>query len=218
MSDFGMATVFSVNDPQDKLGSAGRVRTFYEMKIVDDDDFEVAPGETGEIAFRCNEPWRAPSGYYKMPEATANARRNLWFHTGDRGYVDADGYLFFVDRKKDAIRRRGENISAFEVEQIICLHPAVAEAAVYPVRADTAEDEVAASVQLREGAQADEKDLVAFCADNMAYYMVPRFLDMRPDFPRTLSQKIQKHLLKDEIEGRLASVWDRERAGIVVRR
>ncbi len=218
MSDFGMSTVFSVNDPVEKLGSAGRARTWYEVKIVDDHDFALPAGETGEIALRCNEPWRTATGYYKMPEATLEARRNQWFHTGDRGYLDADGYLYFVDRKKDAIRRRGENISAFEVEQIIALHPAVAEAAVYPVRAATAEDEVAASVQLRDGARLGEKDLIEFCAANMAYYMVPRFIDLRADFPRTLSQKIQKHLLKQQVEGQLASVWDREQAGIVVKR
>ena len=218
MSDFGMVTVFSVNDPASKLGSTGRVREFYEIRIVDDNDFSVPSGETGEIALRCNEPWRVSAGYYNMPEATLQARKNQWFHTGDRGYLDADGYLWFVDRKKDAIRRRGENISTFEVEQIICTHPAVAEAAVYPVRSDASEDEVSVSLQLKENASLSEADLIGFCAANMAYYMVPRFVELRADFPRTLNQKIQKHKLRKDVEQRLAQVWDRERAGIVVRR
>jgi len=218
MSDFGMCTVFSYKDPQEKLGSAGRPRTFYELQIVDDNDFKTPVGVVGEITFRCNEPWRAPSGYYKMPEETLASHRNQWFHTGDRGYIDADGYLFFVDRKKDAIRRRGENISAFEVENIICLHPAVAEAAVYPVNADTSEEEVGVSVRLREGVGATESDIVQFCMANMAYYMVPRYINFRNEFPRTLNQKIQKHKLKQEIEATLSEIWDRDRAGIVVRR
>ena len=218
MSDFGMSTVFTYKDPVEKLGSAGRARTFYEVKIVDDHDFELPAGQTGEIALRCNEPWRTSLGYYNMPEATLASRRNQWFHTGDRGYLDADGYLYFVDRKKDAIRRRGENISAFEVEQLICLHPAVAEAAVYPIKSGAAEDEVAASIQLREGEKVDEAELIAFCVENMAYYMVPRFIDLRSSFPRTPSQKIQKHILRSEIEEKISQVWDREKAGIVVKR
>lgn len=104
------------------------------VRIVDDDDFDLPADSPGEILLRVEQPWGTPLGYYKMPEATLAAHRNGWFHTGDRGRLDADGYLHFTDRKKDAIRRRGENISAYEVEAIILGHPAVRQAAVYPVR------------------------------------------------------------------------------------
>lgn len=216
LSDFGMATAFTLSDPREKLGSAGRVRRHYRVWIVDEHDLELPSGEVGEIVLWSENPWRASTGYYKMPEATLVAHRNLRFHTGDRGYLDADGYLFFVDRKKDAIRRRGENISAFEVEQILMSHPAIDEAAVFPVRAETSEDEVAAAIMLSTAIS--EREIVAFAVANMAYYMVPRFIEIRQDLPRTHNQKVQKFKLREEVEGRLQEVWDREKAGIVVRR
>jgi crotonobetaine/carnitine-CoA ligase len=178
----------------------------------------VKQGEVGEICLRANEPWIAAQGYYKMPEATLKAYRNLWFHTGDRGYFDADGYLYFVDRKKDAIRRRGENISSWEVEQIISRHPAVEEVAIYPVRAEMAEDEVMATVVCRPGMSLAEADLVRFCQDNMAYFMVPRFVEIIGEMPKTMTQKVQKFRLQEMAQARLSEIWDREKAGIKVTR
>lgn len=131
---------------------------------------------------------------------------------------DEDGYLFFVDRKKDAIRRRGENVSAFEVQQIICTHTKVADAAVFPVRADTSEDEIAVSVIVRDGEALCERELVEFCRSNMAYYMVPRFVEFRDTLPRSVGEKVQKHLLRADMEKNLSAVWDREKAGVVVTR
>jgi crotonobetaine/carnitine-CoA ligase len=218
LSDYGMATSFTQWDPRDKLGSIGRARRGFEVKIVDDDDFEVPAGEPGEIVLRSVDPWRATFGYYKMPEATLTSRRNLWFHTGDRGVKDADGYFWFVDRKKDCIRRRGENISAFEVEQIIATHPEVADAAVFPIATSTNDEEVAAVIVRKPGALLDEVKLVEHCQKNMAYFMVPRYVQFREALPTTMSQKVEKFRLRKDLESNLAQAWDREAAGVVVAR
>ena len=115
-------------------------------------------------------------GYYKMPEATANTMRNMWVHSGDRGYVDDDGYLFFVDRTKETIRRRGENISAYEVEMLVAKHPDVLEVAAIPVASELSEDDVMIFVVRSQGSTLTCTDLVQFCSTNMAYFMVPRFV------------------------------------------
>ena len=146
---------------------------------------------------RTREPWIFAQGYYNMPEATARTNRNLWFHTGDRGYLDADGYIYFVDRKKDAIRRRGENISSYEVEQIILKHPAVLDVAVFPVTSEHSEDEVMATVVLREGQSLAPAALIDFCQSNMAYFMVPRFLEFAAQLPKTMTEKVEKYKLRD---------------------
>ena len=218
LSDYGMGTSFTQWDPRDKLGSIGRPRRGIQVRIVDDHDFEVPDGEVGEIVLRYDDPWRGTLGYYKMPEATLNSRRNLWFHTGDRGVRDQDGFFYFVDRKKDCIRRRGENISAFEVEQIIATHPSVADAAVFPIATAQNDEEVAAVVVTKPGTRLDEVALVDHCRLNMAYFMVPRYIQFRESMPTTMSQKVEKFRLRQELEGDLSKAWDREAAGIVVAR
>ena len=218
LSDFAMVTSFTASEPPEKLGSIGKARRGFRVKIVDEDDFEVPPGEVGEIVLQSDDPWRATTGYYKMPEATLAANRNQWFHTGDRGVCDADGYLWFVDRKKDCIRRRGENISAFEVEQIIATHPDVANAAVFPVATQTNDEEVGAVVVRRPGTIVSEKDLIEHCQRNMAYFMVPRYIQFRDVLPTTVSQKVEKFRLRSELEGDLSQAWDREAAGLVLSR
>jgi crotonobetaine/carnitine-CoA ligase len=218
LSDFAMVTSFTQWDPRDKLGSIGRARRGFEVKIVDDDDFDVPAGEPGEIVLRSEDPWRATFGYYKMPEATLKSRRNQWFHTGDRGVKDAEGYLWFVDRQKDCIRRRGENISAFEVEQIITTHPEVAGAAVFPIATSNNDEEVAAVVVRKPGTSLSEVQLLEHCQKNMAYFMVPRYVQFRGELPTTMSQKVEKFKLRKELEADLAQAWDREAAGVVVAR
>jgi carnitine-CoA ligase len=153
-----------------------------------------------------------------MPEATLSAHRNQWFHTGDRGVFDAEGYLWFIDRKKDCIRRRGENISAFEVEQIVATHPEVAGAAVFPVATQTNDEEVAAVVVRRPDSQCSEAELVDHCQRNMAYFMIPRYIVFRDELPVTVNQKVEKFKLRQELEADLSKAWDRERAGIVLAR
>jgi crotonobetaine/carnitine-CoA ligase len=218
LSDFGTVTAFVPGSPANKLGSIGQARRDFELKVVDDDDFECPVDVVGELVIRSRQPWRAASGYYRMPEETLRAHRNQWFHTGDRARMDADGYLWFVDRKKDCIRRRGENISAFEVEKVLMNHPAVANAAVFPVRTADGDEEVGACVVLREGAVLDEPSLVAHCSRNMAYFMVPRYLQFLPQLPVTVNQKVEKFRLKERIEADPGSAWDRERAGVVLAR
>ncbi|MEY4651777.1 MAG: hypothetical protein RI884_358 [Pseudomonadota bacterium] len=218
LSDFGVVTAFVPGAPDDKLGSIGKPRQGFELKVFDDDDFECAPGEVGELVIRADEAWRAATGYYKMPEQTLVAHRNQWFHTGDRVRRDADGYFWFVDRKKDCIRRRGENISAFEVEKVLMNHPAVANAAVFPVKTDAGDEEVGASVVAREGHAPTPEELAAHCAQNLSYFMVPRYLELLPELPTTTNQKIEKFRLKQAMEAALSQVWDREASGMILRR
>lgn len=217
LSDYGMGTLLGPDHPEDKKRSAGLPAPGVEVAILDDDDISAPRGQPGEIALRSRDPWTTSQEYWRMPEATVATRRNLWFHTGDRGYLDADGYLYFVDRKKDAIRRRGENISSWEIEQIVQRHPAVAEVAAYAVRAES-EDEVMVSVVVRPGSSLDPADLVSFCQTGMAYYMVPRYVDVVTSLPRTLTEKVEKFRLRADAEARLEQVWDREKSGIRVRR
>ncbi len=220
LTDYCLGSAYNTKSRRDKLGSCGQPRAGIDIRIVDEHDFDVPPGEPGEIVLRNNNPWGASLGYYKQPEATAASRRNLWFHTGDRGRMDADGYLWYTDRIKDAIRRRGENISAFEVEEVIRTHPAVADVAVYPVRAETSEDEVAVTITLRPGAEEkfSYQSLIEYCNQNLAYFMVPRYVQIAREMPMTLSQKIEKYKLRREAEANLSALWDRERAGIAIER
>lgn len=218
LTDYALATIFRPGDRDDKLGSAGRPRPGVEICIADEADVELPSGEIGEILLRTRNPWSGSMGYFKDSATTLAAMRNLWWHTGDRGYLDEDGYLYFADRKKDSIRRRGENISAFEVESIILSHTAVLDAAAYAVPSGQSEDEVAVSVVLREGAQLSARQLVDYCIDNMAHYMVPRFFEFVMDLPRTATQKIQKIELKERAIRNLDAFWDREREGVVVKR
>lgn len=218
LSDFGMATSYTARDPKSKLGSIGRPRRGFQVRIVDDHDFELPRGEVGEIVIRSDEPWRAATGYYRMPEATLAAHRNQWFHTGDRGLRDKDGYIWFVDRKKDCIRRRGENISAFEVEQILMRHPGVAQAAVFAVTTLTNDEEVAAVIVKHEGRALEPPEIIAHCQRNMAYFMVPRYLQFRQALPTTENLKVEKYRLKQDFERDIGQAWDREAGGILVTR
>lgn len=218
LSDFGMGTSFTDRDPRDKLGSIGRPRRGMQVRIADEHDFEVPDGEPGEIQMRSDDPWRAATGYFGMPEATLVAHRNQWFHTGDRGYRDTDGYFWFVDRQKDCIRRRGENISAFEVEQILMRHPAVAQVAVFPITTDTNDEEVAAVIVPHPGTAIDCPQLIEHCRTSMAYFMVPRYLQLREALPTTANQKIEKFRLKQQLQQDLTQAWDREAAGIAIKR
>ena len=146
-----------------------------------------------------------------MPEKTVEAWRNLWFHTGDRVVRQSDGYFRFVDRLKDAIRRRGENISSFEVEQVLLSHPAVANAAAFPVRSSLAEDEVMAAVILHPGRTVTEAELIAFCEPRLPYFAVPRYLEFMDELPSTESGKVQKYKLRER--GVTEKTWDRDAAG-----
>ncbi len=197
-------------------GSCGRPRHGIEARIVDDNDCEVAPGATGELILRSDRPWAMNHGYHADPEATARAWRNGWFHTGDAFRRDHDGNFFFVDRMKDAIRRRGENISSFEVEAEIGAHPDVRESAVVAVPSALGEDDVLAVVAPVPGRSIDPAALIEFLRPRLAHFMIPRYLRILPELPKTPTQKVQKHLLRTE--GVTPETWDREAAGIRIRR
>ncbi len=156
-----------------KPGLMGPVFEGFQARVVDDQDNDVADGTAGELIVRADDPFAFATGYFGAPEKTVEAWRNLWFHTGDRVVRQSDGYFRFVDRLKDAIRRRGENISSFEVEQVLLSHPAVANAAAFPVRSPLAEDEVMAAVILHPGRQLTEAELIAFCEPRLPYFAVP---------------------------------------------
>jgi crotonobetaine/carnitine-CoA ligase len=194
-----------------RLGAMGKVCPGFDARVVDEDDNELPPGQAGELILRADEPFAFAIGYYNMPQKTVEAWRNLWFHTGDRVMRDADGYFFFVDRLKDAIRRRGENISSFEVEQVLLSHPAIETAAVFPVRSELAEDEVMCAIVLRGGAALDAPTLLDFCQPRLPYFAIPRFVEFIDDLPKTENGKIQKYKLRDR--GLTSTTWDREKAG-----
>jgi carnitine-CoA ligase len=192
-------------------GSMGTVREGFEARVIDPDGNDARPGEAGELILRTEEKLAFASGYFAMPEETAAAFRDGWFHTGDRAVRGADGYFRFVDRLKDAIRRRGENISSFEVEQVLLSHPDVGNAAVFPVPAELAEDEVMAAVVRRPGSTLSERALYEFCRLRLAYFAVPRFIEFVDALPTTENGKVQKYKLRERGVG--VATWDREAAG-----
>ncbi|MDQ3671557.1 MAG: ATP-dependent acyl-CoA ligase [Actinomycetota bacterium] len=197
-------------------GTLGRVLDGFEARVADDEDAEVPDGTPGELLLRHREPWAFACGYDGLPEATAAAWRNLWFHTGDRVVRDPDGSFRFVDRLKDVIRRRGENISSYEVEQALLSHPDVAGAAVVPTPSELGEDEVLAFVVVRDGAELDPLELIRFCEPHLPYFAVPRYVDVLTELPLTPSGKVEKYRLRERAV--TSSAWDRERSGYTLRR
>ena len=208
-----------------RSGSSGRPRwhpdpRFRNELTIRDGDGEAPPGAVGEIAIR--NPATMP-GYWRDPARTAETLRGGWLYTGDLGWLDEDGNLHFVDRKKDVVRRRGENISSQEVENVIKRHPGVLDCAVIAVPSELGEDEVKAYVVPRgpgsgggEGPPGPE-DIVYWCAEHLAYFKVPRYVEMREDFPRTPSFRVRKDLLRREREDLTSGCFDREKAGIKLR-
>ena len=207
-------------DAPDEAGCSGKVwDEYFEVIVADPDtDEEVPFGEVGEILVRPKEPYCFMAGYNGMPERTVETWRNFWFHTGDAGRMDARGYLWYIDRIKDTIRRRGENISSFEVEAVFLDHDAVKECAAVAVKAEMGgEDEVLICIILEDGAAPPApEDLLDYAPPRMPYFAVPRFIDYVDEIPTTPTAKIQKNKLRDR--GLSASAWDREAAGYKVRR
>jgi crotonobetaine/carnitine-CoA ligase len=185
-----------------------------EVRIFDDDDGECEPGKSGEIVVRPLQPGVMFDGYWRRPQETLEVMRGLWFHTGDIGRFDRDGNLIFVDRKKDYMRRGGENISGYELEEALRRHPDVLDIAAYGVPSPLSEDEVKISVILQPGSGLTEVDLCRWAAERLPYFCVPRFIEFHDDFPRGPTGKILKYLLKERGIG--AGSWDRAASDIVL--
>ncbi|MFD1199802.1 AMP-binding protein [Brucella gallinifaecis] len=179
-------------------GIAGKPRPWYELRIVDENDIEVQDGTAGELILRSSRPWALMKGYYNNPEATVEAMRNGWFHTGDSFRKDENGVYFFVDRLKDVIRRRGENISSFALEAEVLFHDSVKECAAIAVPSELSEDEVLIAVTPVEGQKIVARELLDFLAGRLPRFMVPRYVRILESLPKTSSGKIQKHILRNE--------------------
>ena len=219
MTETCYGTIERMGEPR-RPNSSGRprwhpdARFVNEIRIVDDAGQPLGTDAVGEITIK--NPAVMP-GYWRNPEQTALALRAGWLHTGDLGWLDAEGYLYFVDRKKDVIRRRGENISSQEVEEVIKRHPSALDCAVIAVPSELGEDEVKAYVTPRPGQAIDPAQILHWCAEHLAYFKVPRYLEVRAELPRTPSLRVRKDLLRQERENLLEGCFDREAAGIRLR-
>ncbi|MGP8073246.1 MAG: AMP-binding protein [Thermoplasmata archaeon] len=198
-----------------RMGSVGTPLGFVEARVVDDDDGPVPDGQRGELVVRPRHPFTMFSGYVGKPDKTVEAWRNLWFHTGDYVTRDTDGYYYFVDRKKDVIRRRGENLAPYDVETVLNRHPAVFESVVIGVPSPLGEEDVKAFVQLKPGATATPEALFEFCVEHLPFFMVPKFLEFLEEIPKTANQKSQRFVLRERKGG---VQYDREQLGIALRR
>ena len=179
-----------------------------EYKLVDERGNEVGQGETGEFTVRIMDKESQGVEYYKNPEASADKIRGEWLCSGDLMYADADGNLYFVDRKTDSMRRRGENISSYEIENVVCKHPGVAGCAAFGVPSELGEDEVMIWVKPATGAALDLEDLMRYCIEHMAHFMVPRYVDVVDDIPQTGTLRVQKADMKKR--GVTDRTWDRD--------
>jgi len=202
------------NIPGDKKGSIGRdLGVGKIIKILDENCNKCPPNVVGEIVVKPRQPGVvAKVEYYKMPEASAEKVRGGWFHTGDYGYQDEEGWIFFSDREREFIRRRGENISSLEIERVVNSHPDVLESAVVGVPSEFKGDQdIKTCVVLKTGRKLKPEELIAYCEERMGYYMVPSYVDFRDSLPKTGNQRIQKYILVDE--GITDKMWDRDKAG-----
>lgn len=199
-------------------GTAGLARSeFYDVRIFNELDEEMPVGEVGEVVVRPLRPKIMFDGYCGDPEATLQAWRNLWFHTGDLGSFDDAGVFRFFDRKKDYIRRRAENISSFEVQRAVLKHRAVADVAAVGVASEMGEQEVKVCVVTADGQSPTPEELLEHCARNMPYYAVPRYIEFLDELPTTPSGKVSKHPLRENNREGIPT-WDREAAGLTVDR
>ena len=210
---YGMSETGSwntINRPgRGKAGSVGQVRDGFEIKIFDDMDNELPPEKVGEIVIRPTKPFIMFDGYYKSPEETMNCSRNWWFHTGDLGKVDEDGYFYFCGRKKESIRRGGENISPYDIEKVINEHPAVLECAAFGIPDPIMGEEIKVALVLRPDQEVTPEEIIAWCESRLPKFMVPRYLEFVENLPRSASEKIQRILLKEQ--GLTPNTWDRRK-------
>lgn len=215
MTELPQATRHGWTGEIDRPTTAGRLCPGFEARIVDENDMPVPTGQVGQLVIRCDEPWTIAYQYLNRPDATAAAWRNGWFHTGDMFSVDADGFYYFADRATDSLRRRGENISSYEVEREVLAHPAISKAACVGVATEHGDHDVKVFV-VRDQVDIDPVELVAFLVPRLPYYAVPRYVEVVDDLPLTPTGRVRKDVLRTQGNG--PATWDREAAGIVVRR
>lgn len=206
------ATLLNQTVTKENWTSAGRPVEGVDVAIVDEHDIPVPTGDVGQLVVRTREPWRLNAGYFGRPEATADAWRNGWYHTGDAFRADDEGWYYFVDRLKDCVRRSGENISSLEVERHVDVHPEVQASACVGVPSDLGEEDVRIFVQRVEGSALAHRDLFDYLAETMPRFMVPRYIEFVDTVPKTANQRVQKAGLRERPLG--PATWDREAHGI----
>jgi crotonobetaine/carnitine-CoA ligase len=207
---YGLRKGKSIGLPK-QIPGAGFVN---EVKIVNEEDHEVQSGTVGEIVIKNPGVMK---GYFKEPELTNKVMRNGWLHTGDQGWMDEDGYFYFADRKRDVIRRRGENVSSIEVENVINAHPKVMESAVLGVSSELTDDEVKAYIIPKPNETLDPLEIVSWCKERLAYFKVPRFIEFRTEFPKTPTHRVQKYKLKEEKKDLTKDCFDLEQTDFKLR-
>jgi crotonobetaine/carnitine-CoA ligase len=185
---------------------------YFDTRIFDDDDNEVPRNTDGEIVVRPKRPHVMFEGYWGRPDVTVETSRNWWYHTGDIGRIDDDGFLYFVDRKADYLRRRGENISSFEVERILMTHGSLADVAVHAVASQLTEDDLKVTATVKEGASLTEEELFRWCIERLPYFALPRYIEFRAELPRSPVGRVLKRELRSEGVG--PTTWDAEAAGV----
>jgi crotonobetaine/carnitine-CoA ligase len=217
---YGLSEAFPLTvagvDDDNPPGASGRVNPDFEVMLVDDDDREVPVGTAGEIVCRPRRPHVMFEGYGGRDRETVEQMRNLWFHTGDLARFDDEGNLYYADRKKDAMRRRGENISSFEIEQALARYDAVAEVAAVGVPSELGEDDVMVYVVAKPGYDLAVLPFMNFCSEQLPYFAVPRYVDVCGELPKNAVGRVLKHELR--AQGIRDSAWDRDGAGYVVPR
>jgi crotonobetaine/carnitine-CoA ligase len=214
---FGLteASLLSWQPPgvRNKPNAAGVINDeYFDVRIFGDGDEELERGNDGEIVVRPKQPNVMFEGYWGRPDATVAAGGNWWFHTGDIGRIDDDGFLYFVDRKADYLRRRGENISSYEVESVLLKHGALVDAAVHAVPSDMTEDDLKITATVKEDVAVTEEELFRWCIDQLPYFALPRYIEFRDELPRSPVGRVLKRTLRDE--GVTPSTWDADAAGI----
>jgi crotonobetaine/carnitine-CoA ligase len=217
-TEVGVLSAKACNEdaPSDSAGKVCKKR--YDVRVFDENDNELPPGKVGEFVLRPHEAYTILSGYYNKPEKTLECLRNVWFHTGDGGYITEDEYLYFTDRVKDYIRRRGENISSYEIERTIDSHPSVEESAVIGVKSEYGglEEEVKVCIVLKEGKALKPEELMVWCEERMPYYLIPRYVEFMDKLPKTPTEKVEKYKLRKF--GVTEGTWDREKAGYKIKK
>lgn len=197
-------------------GSSGHRNNDFDVRIVDEFDNELPPEESGEIIVRPLRPHVMYEGYWRRPQDSMNVMRNMWFHTGDIGKFDAEGYFYFMDRKKDYVRRRGENISSFEMETSFRAHAGIEDVAIHSVFSEMGEDDVKVTCVLKADAALTEEELCLWAIDRIPYFAIPRYIEFRSELPKNPVGRVLKYQLRDE--GCTPATWDREKAGIELKK